>query len=69
MRADKNACGCHITKHGIENRPVPSPLNWIDPYQNAVNLHELFTNFLARIILIYRRLDMDPFGGKRREQL
>jgi hypothetical protein len=69
MRADRNACGGHITKHGIENSPVPTPFNGIDPYQNAVNLHELLANFRAKIIVIYRRLDVHPLGGKGPEQL
>ena len=41
VRADKNASGCDITKHRIENGPVPSTFDGIDPYQNAVNPHEL----------------------------
>src|SRR5215510_10103034 len=69
MCADKNACGCHLPKHGIENRPVASALNRIKPYEDPVNLHELFTNFRAKIVVINRRLGMYPFGGKRSEQV
>src|SRR5262247_3693158 len=36
MCADKNPCGCHLTNHGIENRPVASVLNRIDPYEHTV---------------------------------
>src|SRR5215467_7926557 len=69
MCADKNPCGCHLTKHGIENRPVPSALNRINPYQDTVNLHKLVTNFLAKIIVINRRLGVYPFGGEGSEHV
>src|SRR5262244_3884070 len=69
MCADKNACGCHLPKHGIENRPVASALNRIKPYEDPVNLHELFTYFRAKIVVINRRLGVYPFGGKGSEQI
>ena len=69
MCADKNSCGCHLTEHGIENRPVTSVLNGINPYENTVELHELLTNFRTKIIVINRRLGVYPFDGKGSEQL
>ena len=69
MRADKNASGCNITKHRIEHGSVPPAFNRIDPYQNAVNLHELFSNLLAKIIVIDRGLDVNPLAGKGPEQI
>ena len=69
VRADKNASGCDITKHRIENGSVPSAFDGIDPYQNAVNPHELFSNVLAKIIVIYRRLNVNPPGGEGPEQI
>jgi hypothetical protein len=35
-----------------------------DPYQNAVNPHELLPNVLAKIIVIYRRLNVNMPGGE-----
>jgi len=69
VRADKNASGRDITKHRIEDGSVPSAFNGIDPYQNAVNPHELFSNVLAKIIVIYRRLNVNPPGGEGPEQI
>ena len=69
VRADKNASTCDITKHRIEDGSVPSAFNGIDPYQNAVNPHELFSNVIAKIIVIYRRLDVNPSGGEGPEQI
>src|SRR5215471_5206121 len=69
MCADKNPCGCHLTKHGIENRSIASALNGINPYEDTVYLYELFANFFAKIIVINRRLGMNPFGGKGSEQV
>src|SRR5215813_7358183 len=69
MCADKNSCGCHLAKHGIENRPVPSALNRINPYEDTVNLHELVTYFRAKIVVINRRLGVYPLGGKRSKQV
>src|SRR5215470_19553261 len=69
MCADKNPCGCHLTKHGIENRSIASVLNGINPYEDTVYLYELFANFFAKIIVINRRLGMNPFGGKGSEQV
>src|SRR5215468_2132868 len=69
MCADKNPCGCNLTKHGIENRPIASVLNGINPYEDTVKLHELFTYFLTKIVVINRRLGVYPFGGKGFEQL
>src|SRR5215471_13239381 len=69
MCADKNACGCHLPKHGIENRPVASALNRINPYENTINLHELVTNFRAKIVVINRRLGVYPFRGEGSEQV
>jgi hypothetical protein len=56
-------------KHRIEDGSVPSVFNGIDPYQNAVNPHELFSNLLAKIIVIYRRLSVNPPGGEGPEQI
>jgi hypothetical protein len=58
-----------MTKHGIEHGPVPSAFNGIDPYQNAVNLHELLSSGFAKFIVIDRRLDVNPPGGKGPEQI
>ena len=69
VRADKNASACDITKHRIEDGSVPSAFDGIDPYQNAVNPHELFSNVLAKIIVIYRRLNVNPPGGEGPEQI
>src|SRR5262245_47576556 len=69
VRADKHASGCDIAKHRIENGSVPSSFNGIDPYQNAVNPNELFSNVLAKIIVIYRGLDMNPSGVEGPEQI
>src|SRR5215471_7907517 len=69
MCADKNSSGCHLAKHGIENRPVASALNRINPYEDTVNSHELVTNFLAKIVVIDRRLGVYPFGGEGSEQV
>src|SRR5919106_3217030 len=69
MRADKNASGRDITKHRIEDGSVPPAFYGIDPYQNAVNPHELFANVLAKIIVIYCRLDMNPPGCEGPEQI
>src|SRR5215510_10755708 len=69
VSADKNASGCDIAKHRIEDGSVPSAFNGIDPHQNAVNLHELFSNVCAKIIVIYRRLDMNPSGVEGPEQI
>ena len=69
VRADKNAGGCDTAKHRIKNGPVPSAFDRIDPHQNAVNPHELFLNVLAKIIVIYRRLNVNPPGGESPEQI
>src|SRR5215831_60402 len=69
MCADKNSRGCHLTKHGIENRPVASALNRINPYEDTINSHELFTNFPTKIIVIDRGFGMYPFGGQGSEQV
>ena len=69
MRADKNPSACDITKHRIEDGSVPSAFNGIDPYQHTVNPHELFSNVLAKIIVIYRRLNVNPPGGEGSEQI
>ena len=37
--------------------------------QNAINPHELFSNVLAKIIVIYRRLNVNPPGGEGPEQI
>jgi hypothetical protein len=44
-------------------------LNGIDPYEDSVELHELFPNFRAKIIVINRWLGTNPFGGEGAEQL
>src|SRR5262245_28934217 len=69
VRADKHASGCDIAKHTIEDGPVPSAFNGIDPHQNAVNPHELLSNGLAKIVVIYRRLKVNPPGVEGREQI
>src|SRR6187200_153130 len=69
MRADKNPCGCNLTKHEIENRSVVSILNGIKPYKNTIKLHKLFTYFRTKIIVINRRLGVYPFSGKGSEQV
>src|SRR5918994_2289714 len=69
MGTDENTSGGNITKQRIEHGPVPSTFNGIDPYQNAVYLHELFSNFLAKIIVIDRRLDVNPPGSEGPEQI
>jgi hypothetical protein len=69
VRADKNPSACDITKHRIEDGSVSSAFNGIDPYQNAVNPHELFSNVLAKIIVIYCRLNVNPPGGEGPEQI
>jgi hypothetical protein len=69
VRADKNASACYITKHRIEDGSVPLAFNRIDPYQNAVNPHELFSNVLAKIIVIYRRLNVNSPGSEGPEQI
>src|SRR5262245_43275343 len=69
MCADKNACGCYLPKHGIENRPVASALNRINPYEDTINSHELVTNFRAKIVVINRRLGVYPFRGEGSEQV
>jgi hypothetical protein len=69
VRADKHASGCDIAKHRIEDGPVPSALDGIDPHENAVNPHELVSNVLAKIIVIYRRLNVNPPGSKSSEQV
>jgi hypothetical protein len=67
VRAHKNASGCDITKHRIENGSVPSTFDGIGPYQNAVNLHKLFSNVFAKIIVVYRRLNVNPPGRESPE--
>jgi hypothetical protein len=69
MRADKNSSGRNITKHTIEHRSLPPAFDRIDPYQNAVNLHELLSDFVAKIVVIDRRLDVNPLGSKGPEQI
>jgi hypothetical protein len=69
VRADKNASASDITKHRVEDGSVPPAFNGIDPYQNAVNPHELFSNLLAKIIVIYRRLNVNPPSGEGFEQI
>ena len=69
VRADKNAGACDITKHRIEDGSVPSAFNRIDPYQNAVNPHELFSNVLTKIIVIDRRLHVNPPSSEGPEQI
>src|SRR5215831_16556615 len=69
MCADKNPGGCNFTKHGIENRPVASVLNRINPYEDTINSHELVTNFRAKIVVINRRLGVYPFRGEDSEQV
>lgn len=69
MGADKNTSGRNITKHSIEHGSVPASFNRIDPDQNAVNPHELLSNLIAEIIVIDRRLDVNPPGGKGPEQI
>src|SRR5262245_58662957 len=69
VRGDKHASGCDIAKHRIEDGSVPSAFNGIDPHQNAVNLHELFSNVCAKIIVIYRRLNVNLPGVEGSEQI
>jgi hypothetical protein len=69
MRADKDASARDITKQRIEDGSVPPALNGIDPYQNTVNPHKLFSNGLAKIIMIYCRLDVNTLGGEGPEQI
>src|SRR5262245_19163766 len=69
MCADENPCGCQLTKHRIENRSIASVLNGIDPYENTVEPHELFTNLRTKIVVINRGLGVYPFGGKGSEQV
>lgn len=69
MCADKNTGGGHLTKHGVENRPVVPALNRIDPYEDAVDLQQLVANFRAKIITVNRRFRVYPFGGKCAEQV
>src|SRR5262249_25994023 len=69
VRADKHASGCDIAKHRIEDGSVPSTFNRIDPHQNTVNPHELFSNVCAKIIVIYRTLNVNPPGGEGPEQI
>jgi hypothetical protein len=69
MCADKNPCGRHLTKHGIENRSVAAVLNGVNPDKHTVNVHELFTNFGAQIVAINRRLGVYSFCGKGSEQV
>src|ERR1051325_3420326 len=69
MCADKNPCGCNLTKHGIENRPVVPILNGIKPYKNTVKQHKLFTNFRTKIVVIDRRLGVHPFESEGSEQV
>src|ERR1044071_9049918 len=69
MSADKNPGGCQFTKHGIEDRPVPPVLDWIEPYEDPVNVHKLFTNVSAKIIVINRGLSIDPVSRKSSEQI
>ena len=69
MGADKYTSGGNITKHSIEHGSVPPSFNRIDPYQNAVNPHELLSNLLVEIIVIHRGLDVNPPGSKGPEQI
>src|SRR4051812_34643166 len=69
VRTNKNAGRCNVTKDGIEHGPVPSGFNGIDPYQNAVDVHELFSNFVAKVLMVYRKFDVNRPGGKGPEQI
>src|ERR1043166_1342356 len=69
MGADKNPCGCHFTKHRVENGPVPPVLNRIKPDEDTVHLHELVTYFCTRRIVINSRLRVYSCDGKSSEQI
>ena len=68
----QNDVGCVLTNtpavatsRSIESRmDLSSTFNRIDPHQNTVNPHELFSNVCAKIIVIYRRLNVNPPGGE-----
>src|SRR5574341_425139 len=69
MCADENPVGRHLLEHGIENRSIASVLNGIHPYEDTIKLHELFTNFGAKSIVINGRLGLYSSLGKGSEQL
>src|SRR5262245_8885471 len=70
--------GCVLTKtpavatsRSIESRMDLSrpPSMGLTPHQNAVDSHKLFSNVCAKIIVIYRRLNVNPPGGEGPEQI
>jgi hypothetical protein len=68
MGTDKDVVRCHLSEHGIENRPVASAFDGIDPDQDRVNRHELPANFGAKIVVINGRFGMYRSGRKSLKQ-
>jgi hypothetical protein len=69
MRTDENAGRCDVAKHRIQRRSVAPAFDGIDPYQNAVDLAELFSNFLAEVIIVDRRFCVDSAACEGPEEV
>src|SRR6185295_5520127 len=58
----------HVAEHGVEDAAVAALFDGIGPHQYGVEIQELAADFLAKLVLIHSRLDMDTLGGKGAEE-
>src|SRR5262249_56058961 len=66
MRAHKHAGACDFAQHFIQDRPVTTIDDRVDPNQHAVDTHELRTQLLDIVIDIGCTLHVDALVCKRR---
>src|SRR5262245_30975235 len=66
MRAHEHAGGCDFAQHFIQDRPVTTIDDWVDPNQRAVDTHELRTQLLDSVVDIGCTLHVDALVCKRR---